>query len=168
MVNAIQNPDPATQAAVAKPRTGRRRVKASFKQALDSAQTARPVQPRAPAPVRQAAPRPTAPVRPRTSPEEAAAALTQAMTREGVPDRWRPALEFIMRKESSGQIDARNPVHSARGLFQLTRVNYHLNPNGEASFGNGVEEAQGGIRYIRQRYGEVDKAVAHFNRKGWY
>ena len=47
---------------------------------------------------------------------------------------------------SSGQIDARNPIHSARGLFQLTRVTYHLNPDGEASFGNGVEEAQGGIR----------------------
>jgi len=42
---------------------------------------------------------------------------------------------------SSGQIDARNPIHSARGLFQLTRVNYYLNLNGEASFGNGVEEA---------------------------
>lgn len=73
-----------------------------------------------------------------------------------------------MHKESRGQIDARNPVHSARGLFQLTRVNYHLNPNGERSFGNGVEEAQGGIRYIKQRYGDVDRAVAHWHRKGWY
>jgi len=173
MVNAIQNPEAATQAsataspATAKARQPRRRGKVSFQQALDRAQTARQAQPR-PAAVQKAVLRPTAPVRPRTSAEEAASALTQAMAREGVPDTWRKGLEFIMHKESSGQIDARNPVHSARGLFQLTRVNYHLNPKGEASFGNGVEEAQGGIRYIKQRYGEVDKAVAHWHRKGWY
>ena len=66
-----------------------------------------------------------------------------------------------------GVVVSRNPVHSARGLFQLTRVNYHLNPNGEASFGNGVEEAQGGIRYIKQRYGSADKAVAQWHQRGW-
>lgn len=170
MVDAIQNPAVAQQAkpSVVKPQRARRRQNVSFQQALDRTQKQRPAMPGGTGAVRQAAFRPTAPVRPRTTPEEAAAALTQAMTREGVPDTWRPGLEFIMHKESRGQIDARNPVHSARGMFQLTRVNYHLNPRGEASFGNGVEEAQGGIRYIRQRYGEVDKAVAHWHRKGWY
>lgn len=174
MVNAIQNPEAATQASATaspttgKPRQSRRRGQVSFQQALDRAQTARQAQPRPAAAVQKAAFRPAAPVHPRTSPEAAATALTQAMSREGVPDTWRQGLEFIMHKESRGQIDARNPVHSARGLFQLTRVNYHLNPKGEASFGNGIEEAQGGIRYIKQRYGEVDKAVAHWHRKGWY
>lgn len=171
MVNAIQAPGAAEQAAgaQAKPAATRRRTGISFQQALDRAQQARPAATaRAPGAARQVAVRQAAPARPRTTAEEASSALSQAMTREGVPDSWRQGLEFIMDKESRGQIDARNPVHSARGLFQLTRVNYHLNPNGEASFGNGVEEAQGGIRYIRQRYGDVDKAVAHWNRKGWY
>jgi SLT domain-containing protein len=65
-----------------------------------------------------------------------------------------------MAQESAGKVDATNPVHSARGLFQLTRANYHLKPNGERSFGNAVEEAPGGIRYIQQRYGAADNAVS--------
>jgi len=175
MVNAIQNPAAAEQVtagSTASSRRSRRRPPVSFKQALAGAQAARTAgsKPTAGAAeaARSSATRVAAAVRPRTSPEQAAAALSQAMAREGVPDSWRPGLEFIMHKESRGQIDARNPVHSARGLFQLTRVNYHLNPNGERSFGNGVEEAQGGIRYIKQRYGDVDRAVAHWHRKGWY
>ncbi|MGE0222572.1 MAG: hypothetical protein AB7F35_21750 [Acetobacteraceae bacterium] len=108
------------------------------------------------------------PRRERTTPEAANAALAQAMAREHVPPSWQDSLRFIMEKESRGQVDARNPVHSARGLFQLTRANYHFNPNGAASFGNAVEEAQGGIRYIKQRYGNADAAVAHWRRRGWY
>jgi SLT domain-containing protein len=73
-----------------------------------------------------------------------------------------------MAQESAGTVDARNPVHSARGLFQLTAANYHLNPNGARSFGNAVEEAQGGIRYIEQRYGSADNAVAFWRQHHWY
>jgi hypothetical protein len=98
----------------------------------------------------------------------AEAALSQAMHREGVPPSWHDSLRFIMEKESGGRVDARNPVHSARGLFQLTRANYGYNPNGAASFGNATEEAQGGIRYIRQRYGTADKAVAFWQKHHWY
>jgi hypothetical protein len=54
------------------------------------------------------------------------------------------------------------------GLFQLTAAHYHLNANGVLSFGNAVEEAQGGIRYIRQRYGTADNAVAFRQRHRWY
>jgi Transglycosylase SLT domain len=101
-------------------------------------------------------------------PAQSDAALQQAMTIEGVPQSWRPGLQFIMAQESAGQVGARNPVHSARGLYQLTRANYHLNPNGERSFGNAVEEAQGGIRYIQQRYGTADNAVAFWRQHRWY
>jgi hypothetical protein len=41
-------------------------------------------------------------------------------------------------------------------------------PNGSASFGNGVEEAQGGIRYIKQRHGTADIAVVHWQQYHWY
>jgi SLT domain-containing protein len=85
-----------------------------------------------------------------------------------VPASWQPGLRFIMAKESSGTVDARSPVHSARGLFQLTAANYHLNPNGAGSFGNAIEEAQGGIRYIQHRYGTADNAVAFWQQHGWY
>jgi hypothetical protein len=101
-------------------------------------------------------------------PAHSGAALQQAMRLEGVPDSWQPGLRFIMAQESSGKVDARNPVHSARGLFQLTAANYHLNPHGAGSFGNAVEEAQGGIRYIQQRYGTADNAVAFWHQHRWY
>jgi Transglycosylase SLT domain len=103
-----------------------------------------------------------------TIPAQADAALTQAMTLEGVPQSWQSGLEFIMAQESGGQVNVQNPVHSARGLFQLTAANYHLNPNGAGSFGNPVEEAQGGIRYIQQRYGTADNAVAFWRQHHWY
>jgi hypothetical protein len=101
-------------------------------------------------------------------PAQSDAALQQAMNLERVPQSWRSGLEFIMAQESTGKVDARNPVHSARGLFQLTRAHYHLNPHGERSFGNAVEEAQGGIRYIQQRYGTADNAVAFWRQHRWY
>jgi hypothetical protein len=101
-------------------------------------------------------------------PADVGAALQEAMRREGVPEAWQSGLRFIVAQESAGRVDARNPVHSARGLFQLTAANYHLNPNGARSFGNAVEEAQGGIRYIQQRYGTADNAVAFWRQRHWY
>jgi len=101
-------------------------------------------------------------------PAQSDAALSHAMTLEGVPSSWQSGLRFIMAQESGGQVNARNPVHSARGLFQLTAANYHLNPNGAGSFGNAVEEAQGGIRYIQQRYGTADNAVTFWRQHHWY
>ncbi len=101
-------------------------------------------------------------------PAQSDAALAQAMTLEGVPSSWQSGLRFIMAQESGGQVNAKNPVHSARGLFQLTAANYHLNPNGAGSFGNAVEEAQGGIRYIQQRYGTADNAVTFWRQHHWY
>jgi hypothetical protein len=96
------------------------------------------------------------------------AALTQAMMLENVSTSWNDSLRFIMGKESGGQVGIQNQTSSARGLFQLLAANYKLNPNGAASFGNGVEEAQGGIRYIKQRYGTADQAMEHWQQYHWY
>jgi SLT domain-containing protein len=90
------------------------------------------------------------------------------MMLENVSISWNDSLRFIMGKESGGKVGAQNPSSSARGLFQLTAANYNLNPNGAASFGNGVEEARGGIRYIKQRYGTADNAMAHWQELHWY
>jgi hypothetical protein len=101
-------------------------------------------------------------------PVASADALTKAMALEHVPASQQSSLTFIMAHESSGKVDVRSPVHSARGLFQLTAANYHYNPQGAASFGNAVQEAQGGIRYIQARYGTADKAVAFWQQHHWY
>lgn len=101
-------------------------------------------------------------------PETVQHALLQAMHLEQVPASWRAGLQFIVAHESAGQVGARNHVDTARGLFQLTRASYGLNPNGAGSFGNAVEEAQGGIRYIRERYGTADNAAGFWQRRRWY
>ena len=103
-----------------------------------------------------------------TPPGASIDALSQAMTLEGVPTSWQPSLTYIMAHESGGRVGVHSPVHSARGLYQLTAANYHYNPRGAASFGNGVEEAQGGIRYIRARYGTADNAAAFWQKHQWY
>ncbi len=95
-------------------------------------------------------------------------ALTQAMRLERVPESWHAGLQFIMAQESSGRVGVRNHVDTARGLFQLTRASYALNPNGAGSFGNALEEAQGGIRYIRERYGSADSAAGFWRQRRWY
>jgi len=129
----------------------------SFQRALDQAATSRPVVAGAPA---FAMPQPC--------PAAAVDALCQAMAREGVPSTWQSELAFIMARESGGRVDAQSAVHSARGLYQLTAANYHYNPRGAASFGDAVEEAQGGIRYIRARYGTAESAAAFWRQHGWY
>jgi len=116
--------------------------------------------------VRIPAPAPTKPTA--TLPTTATAALSQAMALEGVPASWQPSLAFIMAQESGGRVGVHSPIHSARGLYQLTAANYHYNPNGTASFGDAVQEAQGGIRYIRARYGTADNAAAFWRQHHWY
>ena len=95
-------------------------------------------------------------------------ALHTAMAKEGVPASWAPPLRFIIGEESNGRVGAANGRDTARGLFQLTRASYHLNPNGAGSFGNPVEEAQGGIRYIERRYQTADNAMDFWQKHGWY
>jgi len=110
-----------------------------------------------------------APAKPTPSvPATSTEALSQAMALEGVPASWQPSLAFIMAQESGGRVGAQSPIHSARGLFQLIAANYRYNPRGTASFGNAVEEAQGGIRYIRARYGTADNAAAFWRQHHWY
>ena len=95
-------------------------------------------------------------------------ALRSALQKEAAPATWEPSLHFIVDHESSGKVGVRNSVDTARGLFQLTASSYHLNPHGAASFGDAVEEAQGGIRYIQQRYRTADNAASFWQRHGWY
>lgn len=105
---------------------------------------------------------------PSVIPESSKTALREAMRLEKVPTTQFQDLLWIMAQESSGKVDARNSHSTARGLFQLLRNNYELNPNGAESFGNNVEECQGGIRYIRQRYHSAAKARKFWQRHHWY
>jgi hypothetical protein len=95
-------------------------------------------------------------------------ALREAMTLEGVAPTQYDDLLWLVAQESGGEVDARNPRSSARGLFQLLKAQYGLNPHGEASFGNAKEECQGGIRYVVGRYRTAHRAREFWLKHHWY
>jgi hypothetical protein len=110
------------------------------------------------------------PRNPSSLPMPSREALAAAMILEGIPIDWFNDLAWIMAQESGGVVNRRNPdpKSSARGLFQLLRKNYDLNPHGESSFGNPVEECQGGIRYIKHRYHSASRARRFWELNHWY
>lgn len=95
-------------------------------------------------------------------------ALRKAMELEDVPLTDYNDLLWIMAQESSGIVNARNPGSTARGLFQLLHAQYGLNPNGEKSFGNAIEECRGGIHYIYGRYHTASLAKQFWEKHHWY
>jgi hypothetical protein len=105
---------------------------------------------------------------PNIVPASVGVALREAMRLENVPLTEFDDFLWIMAQESAGIVGVRNPRSSARGLFQLLRPQYKLNPRGEASFGNAVEECQGGIRYIYGRYRTAKSAKAFWEKHHWY
>lgn len=90
------------------------------------------------------------------------------MRQEGVAEADYGDLLWILAQEPSGIVNNRNVSSSARGLFQLLRAQYELNPHGERSFGNAVEECQGGIRYIYGRYHSAKAARDFWQSHHWY
>ncbi|CAN7179009.1 hypothetical protein [Acidovorax sp. LjRoot194] len=95
-------------------------------------------------------------------------ALKEAMEKENIAVTDFDDLLWIMAQESGGVVGVRNGSSTARGLFQLLMAQYPLNPNGEKSFGNAVEECQGGIHYIYGRYHSSQKAKAFWEKHHWY
>jgi SLT domain-containing protein len=95
-------------------------------------------------------------------------ALREALQREGVAASHYDDLLWILAQESGGRVGVCNGTSTARGLFQLLHMHYGLNPNGEQSFGNAVEECQGGIRYVMQRYRSAEAAKRFWVQHRWY
>jgi hypothetical protein len=95
-------------------------------------------------------------------------ALREALRREGVEESHFDDLLWILAQESGGRVGVCNGASTARGLFQLLRMHYPLNPNGERSFGNAVEECQGGIRYVMGRYRSAAAARRFWEKHRWY
>lgn len=95
-------------------------------------------------------------------------ALRAAMTIENVSPLEYNDLLWIIAQESGGVVNVRNSASTARGLFQLLAAQYPLNPNGINSFGNAIEECQGGIHYIMGRYHSATTAKTFWQKHHWY
>ena len=105
---------------------------------------------------------------PQSVPLRVQVALREAMQLEGVPSTQFEDFLWIIAQESGGIVGVRNTRSTARGLFQLLRAQYPLNPNGESSFGDPVEECQGGIRYVIGRYHSATAAKRFWQQHHWY
>lgn len=95
-------------------------------------------------------------------------ALREAMRLERISSTEYDDFLWLIAQESGGIIGARNGQSSARGLFQLLRAQYGLNPNAERSFGIAIEECQGGIRYVVGRYRSAAAAKQFWLQHHWY
>lgn len=86
-------------------------------------------------------------------------------------DQW-PSLERLVHKESSWNPAAANPTSSARGLFQFlksTWASYISGRGGPAYWSQDVGvQARGGLQYIKDRYGNPQKALQFHDRNNWY
>ena len=78
-------------------------------------------------------------------------------------------LHELIQRESSWNPAAQNPHSTAWGLFQF--LNMHWGPGRYLPAGRGSsvdQQIQGGLRYIKDRYGVPSRAIAHHNRMNWY
>ena len=79
------------------------------------------------------------------------------------------ALDRLIQKESSWNPKAQNPTSTAWGLFQF--LNMHWGPGKYLPKGRSSstsEQIQGGLRYIKDRYGSPSQALAFHQRNNWY
>lgn len=77
-----------------------------------------------------------------------------------------PALDTIIMKESGFNPTAQNPHSTAYGLFQFldsTRKNYGISRDASLQ-----DQISAGLKYIADRYGSPEQALAFHNENGWY
>jgi len=101
-------------------------------------------------------------------PQSSKDALRKAILIEHLPLGSYDDFLWIMAQESGGVVGVRNSVSTARGLYQLLAAQYPLNPHGKESFGDAVEECQGGIHYIMGRYHSARAAKEFWQVHHWY
>ncbi len=89
-------------------------------------------------------------------PPDIQTALHEAMILEHVPETWYDDLAWICAAESPGHTGVKNA--SGSGLFQLVSTQAGGTAGSKATLGDAIDEARGGIRYIKDRYGDAANA----------
>ena len=93
--------------------------------------------------------------------------LTKVAQKYGwhVGPEWQ-ALQRLIQKESSWNPNAKNPRSTAYGLFQFLDSTWRS--VGAAKTANPAQQAEAGLRYIKQRYGSPTRALQFHLRNNWY
>lgn len=86
-----------------------------------------------------------------------------------------PALRELIRRESAGDVNAKNPKSSAFGIGQLLNDKYKLRDQYSAKVGvknpnttDFKEQLAMMEAYIKDRYGTPEKALEFHKKNGWY
>ena len=75
-------------------------------------------------------------------------------------------LNWLLTRESGWRPNAQNPTSTAYGLFQF--LNSTWGTVGGSKTSDPKKQLEYGLKYIRQRYGDVRGARAFWNRNHWY
>ena len=92
--------------------------------------------------------------------------MAKSMLEEmGWGDQFRD-LDWLLTRESSWNPNAQNPTSTAYGLFQF--LNSTWGTVGGRKTSDPRKQLEYGLRYIRQRYGDIRGARAFWSRNHWY
>lgn len=75
-------------------------------------------------------------------------------------------MTWLINKESSGDPNAKNPKSTAHGLGQLLNSTWKTYGKGDRN--NPVDQVAAMARYVKQRYGTPEAAIAFHQKNGWY
>jgi SLT domain-containing protein len=92
--------------------------------------------------------------------------MAQLLLDAGASKNDIPALLELTSRESSWNPSAQNPKSTAYGLFQF--LNGTWAGTGYQKSNDPMIQAKAGLQYIKNRYGTVQKALAFWDKNGWY
>ena len=110
-----------------------------------------------------ATPAPTAPA---AAPAVVTPVATQAKPAEATPAPVSGDLQWLIARESSGNVNAQNGPYY--GVGQLSENYYAKYVPGQNYRGNYTVQLEAMQKYIADRYGTVAQAIAHWQANNWY
>lgn len=101
-----------------------------------------------------------------TAPAAAPAVATPAQPAEATPAPVSGDLQWLIARESSGNVNAQNGPYY--GIGQLSENYYAKYVPGQNYRGNYAVQLEAMQKYIADRYGTVAQAIAHWQANNWY
>lgn len=106
------------------------------------------------------------PVATPAAPAAAPAVVTPAKPAEATPAPVSGDLQWLIARESSGNVNAQNGPYY--GIGQLSENYYAKYVPGQNYRGNYAVQLEAMQKYIADRYGTVAQAIAHWQANNWY